>query len=81
MASEIDSLVEATREFIRRRVMPLDDEFDGDITAAGGERVRIELQAAAREGATSDPAFASAGTSVPHLLAAGLEVLGVRMNP
>jgi aminoglycoside phosphotransferase (APT) family kinase protein len=33
-----------------------------------------------RAGATSDPAFASAGTSVPHLLAAGLDVLGVRMD-
>jgi acyl-CoA dehydrogenase len=55
MASEIDSLVEATRAFIQRQVLPLDDEFDGDITAAGGERVRVELQAAAREAGLLSP--------------------------
>ena len=38
-----------TREFIQSVVLPIDDEFDGDITAAGGDAVREKLQAAARE--------------------------------
>jgi acyl-CoA dehydrogenase len=37
-----------TREFIRSDVLALDDEFDGDIAAAGGEAARERLQASAR---------------------------------
>jgi alkylation response protein AidB-like acyl-CoA dehydrogenase len=45
----VDALVEATRQFIRTKVIPLDDDFDGDIHAAGGDHTRIRLQAAARQ--------------------------------
>jgi acyl-CoA dehydrogenase len=40
-------LVERTRAFVRREVLPLDDEHDGDIDAAGGESARTRLQAKA----------------------------------
>ncbi|GAA3541161.1 acyl-CoA dehydrogenase family protein [Nocardioides daeguensis] len=39
----------ATEDFVREVVLPLDDRHDGDIEAAGGDRLRIELQAAARQ--------------------------------
>lgn len=54
--AEVTRLAERTRDFVRERVLPLEDAHDGDITAAGGERVRIELQAAAR----------AAGVFAPH---------------
>jgi acyl-CoA dehydrogenase len=38
-----------TRDFIRSVVLPIDDQFDGDITAAGGDAVREKLQSAARD--------------------------------
>mgnify|MGYP002620573968 CR=1 FL=1 len=46
---DVDALVAATREFIRTEVLPLDDEHDGDVAAAGGEALRLRLQARARE--------------------------------
>jgi acyl-CoA dehydrogenase len=48
-------LVAATRQFIRREVLPLDDEFDGDIEAAGGEQVRLRLQEASRAAGLFSP--------------------------
>lgn len=51
-----DDLVTRVREFIRSEVIPLDDEFDGDIEAAGGEQTRIGLQRRAR----------AAGLLTPH---------------
>ena len=50
-------LVEATTEFIRSTVLPVDDEHDGDITAAGGDDLRVRLQTAAKE----------AGLFAPHV--------------
>lgn len=50
-------LAERTRTFIDQRVMPLDDEFDGDATAAGGDALRRRLQAEAM----------AAGVFGPHL--------------
>lgn len=44
-----EALIDLTRRFIRTRVLPIDDEFDGDITAAGGDALRVELQAEARD--------------------------------
>jgi len=44
-----EALIDLTSRFIRTRVLPIDDEFDGDITAAGGDALRIELQAEARD--------------------------------
>ncbi|MFD6224315.1 acyl-CoA dehydrogenase family protein [Nocardia asteroides] len=53
---EVQHLVERTREFIRDRVLPIDDANDGDIAAAGGDALRVDLQKAARE----------AGVFAPH---------------
>ncbi|MGS2810354.1 acyl-CoA dehydrogenase family protein [Nocardia sp. MW-W600-9] len=53
---EVQRLAERTRAFIRDRVLPLEDAHDGDITAAGGEALRVELQREARE----------AGVFAPH---------------
>jgi alkylation response protein AidB-like acyl-CoA dehydrogenase len=44
-----EALIDLTSRFIRTRVLPIDDEFDGDITAAGGDALRVELQAEARD--------------------------------
>jgi alkylation response protein AidB-like acyl-CoA dehydrogenase len=41
-------LADRARDFVRREVIPVDDEFDGDIEAAGGEDLRIRLQGLAR---------------------------------
>lgn len=34
-----DTMANRTREFIRRIVIPLDDQFDGDVGAAGGDTI------------------------------------------
>jgi alkylation response protein AidB-like acyl-CoA dehydrogenase len=52
----LNKLVAATRDFVRTEVLPIDDEHDGDIEAAGGEALRARLQAAAR----------GAGLLAPH---------------
>ena len=49
-------LVERTSRFVREVVLPVEDEFSGDIEAAGGDVVRKELQARARD----------AGVFAPH---------------
>lgn len=49
-------LVARTKEFVRTSVIALDDEFDGDIEEAGGERLRERLQQQAR----------AAGVFAPH---------------
>jgi acyl-CoA dehydrogenase len=50
-AARVDALVAKTREFIRAGVLELDDRYDGDIEAAGGDELRTRLQArAARAG-------------------------------
>ncbi|MFD0439943.1 acyl-CoA dehydrogenase family protein [Streptomyces chartreusis] len=46
---------ERTRAFVAAHVLPADDRFDGDIEAAGGERLRGELQAKAREAGLLTP--------------------------
>src|SRR5829696_3014769 len=46
---DIAAIVAATAAFVRREVIPVDDEHDGDIEAAGGEDVRARLQASARD--------------------------------
>ena len=53
---ELDDLVQRTRTFIRSEVLPLDDEHDGDIEAAGGDDLRRRLQTAAR----------AVGLAAPH---------------
>lgn len=54
--TDIGDLVVRTRDFVRRVVIPVDDEFDGDISAAGGDALRARLQGAAR----------AAGLLTPH---------------
>lgn len=43
-----DTIASRTREFIRRIVIPIDDQFDGDIGAADGDTVRLKLPARRR---------------------------------
>ncbi|MDO3648313.1 acyl-CoA dehydrogenase family protein [Nocardia mangyaensis] len=54
--AEVRELAGRTRAFIREQVLPVEDEHDGNITAAGGEKLRVELQSAARD----------AGVFAPH---------------
>jgi len=49
-------IVERTTTFVREHVLPHDDLHDGDIEAAGGDALRVELQGAAAE----------AGLLAPH---------------
>lgn len=65
---EVDELVARTRTFIREQVLPVDDEYDGDIAAAGGDERRRALQAAAKQ----------AGVFAPHA-ATALGGLGLNM--
>lgn len=53
---EVRDLVERTCEFVRGTVLPVEDAHGGDITAAGGDVMRVELQQAARD----------AGVFAPH---------------
>jgi alkylation response protein AidB-like acyl-CoA dehydrogenase len=46
--TDIDDLVARTGRFVADEVIALDDEFDGDIDAAGGEATRTHLQERAR---------------------------------
>ncbi|NKR64752.1 acyl-CoA dehydrogenase family protein [Prescottella equi] len=46
--SEVLSLVERTREFVRDVVLPVEDAHGGDIAAAGGDAIRVEMQAEAK---------------------------------
>lgn len=45
---DLSAVVARTRRFVRDQVLPLDDQYDGDIEASGGDATRVELQAAAR---------------------------------
>lgn len=53
---DLQKLVQATRDFIAAQVLPIDDAYDGDIEAAGGESMRLKLQSNAR----------AAGLLTPH---------------
>ncbi|QLQ11529.1 MAG: acyl-CoA dehydrogenase family protein [Nocardioidaceae bacterium] len=55
-SDKVLDLVEHTSAFVRADVLPIDDEFAGDIEAAGGDTRRIELQTAAK----------AAGVFAPH---------------
>jgi acyl-CoA dehydrogenase len=46
---DIAELVARTRTFVDEEVVGIDDEFDGNVEAAGGEALRVRLQAMARE--------------------------------
>ncbi|MDT0407335.1 acyl-CoA dehydrogenase family protein, partial [Streptomyces edwardsiae] len=64
---EVVALVERTEAFTRDVVLPIEDEHNGDISAAGGDDVRIVLQKAAKD----------AGIFAPH---APLEYGGHGLN-
>lgn len=51
----IDDLTARTRAFVATHVLPVDDEYDGNVDAAGGESLRVRLQAAAREAGLLSP--------------------------
>ena len=44
-----EAVAARTRAFVEEHVLPVEDEFDGDVEAAGGERLRVELQRRARD--------------------------------
>ncbi|WP_182377760.1 acyl-CoA dehydrogenase family protein [Nocardioides sp. WS12] len=52
---EQESLVRRTNEFVRAEVVGIDDEFDGDVEAAGGDELRVRLQGAARDAGLLSP--------------------------
>ncbi|MCP2319335.1 hypothetical protein APR12_004702 [Nocardia amikacinitolerans] len=54
--AEVRALTELTRDFIASEVLPIEDAHRGDITAAGGDQLRVKLQQAARD----------AGAFAPH---------------
>lgn len=65
--SEVVELVAKTESFIAEHVLPVENEFDGDITAAGGDDIRRELNAKAK----------AAGVFAPH---APVEFGGLGLN-
>ncbi|WP_435593473.1 acyl-CoA dehydrogenase family protein [Nocardia sp. bgisy118] len=54
-SAEVRALTERTRDFIHDSVLPIEDAHNGDITAAGGDDVRVKLQQAARDAAVFAP--------------------------
>ncbi len=48
-------LAEATRHFVGETVLPVEERHDGDITAAGGDELRVRLQRGAREAGVFAP--------------------------
>jgi acyl-CoA dehydrogenase len=46
---DVGALTAHTLAFVRDVVLPVEEEFDGDVTAAGGDELRRLLQGAARE--------------------------------
>ncbi|MEV7428185.1 acyl-CoA dehydrogenase family protein [Nocardioides sp. NPDC092400] len=56
MSDQRNDLVARTRAFVREHVLPVDDEHDGDVEAAGGDGLRVRLQELAR----------AAGVFAPH---------------
>ncbi|WP_027500545.1 acyl-CoA dehydrogenase family protein [Rhodococcus sp. UNC363MFTsu5.1] len=64
---EVQDLIDRTRTFTRDIVLPIEDEHAGDITAGGGDALRIGMQQAAKD----------AGVFAPH---APLEFGGHGLN-
>ncbi len=54
--TEVAAIAETTRKLVETHVLPVEDEHDGDVEAAGGEALRARLQAEAR----------AAGVFAPH---------------
>ncbi|MBF6353245.1 acyl-CoA dehydrogenase family protein [Nocardia higoensis] len=66
-SADVLDLIERTRTFVRETVLPIEDAHGGDITAAGGDEVRVSMQKAARD----------AGVFAPH---APVEFGGLGLN-
>ncbi|MBP1162723.1 acyl-CoA dehydrogenase [Rhodococcus sp. PvR044] len=64
---EVQDLIDRTRTFTRDVILPIEDEHAGDITAGGGDALRIGMQQAAK----------AAGVFAPH---APLEFGGHGLN-
>lgn len=56
-SADVSALIERTRAFVRETLLAIEDQYDGDIEAAGGDALRLDIQAAARE----------AGVFAPHV--------------
>lgn len=54
-APPVAELTARTEQLVREVVLPLEDQHGGDIGAAGGESLRIELQGAARQAGLLSP--------------------------
>src|SRR5690606_42025689 len=68
-SADVLDLIERTRAFVRDTVLPIEDEHGGDITAAGGDAMRVNLQKLARD----------AGVFAPHA-PVGFGGLGLNMS-
>lgn len=65
---EIVDLARRTREFIRDNVLPIENRYGGDTEAAGTDKLRRELQSAAKQaGAPRLPAARLRWTRVGHV--------------
>lgn len=47
--SDVEEIAVAVAQFVETNVLPIDDEYDGDVEAAGGDALRLRLQGIARE--------------------------------
>src|SRR4051794_8118608 len=47
--NQLETVEARTRSFVEEHVLPVEDEFDGDVEAAGGARLRTELHDQARK--------------------------------
>ncbi|MSW81747.1 MAG: acyl-CoA dehydrogenase [Actinobacteria bacterium] len=56
---DLAALTDATRDFIREEIQPLEEAAKGDIEAAGGDRVRVKMQHAAKAAGVFAPQVAS----------------------
>ncbi|WP_111510837.1 acyl-CoA dehydrogenase family protein [Mycobacterium kyogaense] len=83
-SAAVTALAERTRAFVRDRILPIEDSCDGDIARAGGDKVRLSMQHAAREAGIFAPhahsEYGGAGLSMsdraPVFEAAGYSLFG-----
>lgn len=83
-APDVEEIVARTERFVREQVLPVENEYRGDITAAGGDDIRRELNAKAKaEGIFAPHApieFGGLGLNmsdrVPVFAAAGYSTFG-----
>lgn len=54
-SAEVADLASRTGSFVRQHVLPIEDQYGGDVTAAGGDALRVELQSVARDAGLLSP--------------------------